>query len=104
MDEELTPTQEYYLLNENIYIPTKIDYRILVYLNLRYEILIKERTYSCFKYRILKLKKYTSNSVSTFNFRVLKLNEMKKSIFWKDPIRVFLITKEDTQKWIEANS
>lgn len=103
MDEKLTPAQEYYLFNENIYVPFKIDYRILVYLNLGYEILLKTHTETLFKYRTFRLNTYTSNSVSIYDFKLLKSNEIGVPFFNKI-IHRFSITKEDAQKWIEANS
>lgn len=103
MDEKLTPAQEYYLFNENIYVPTKIDDRILVYLNLGYEILLKERINNQFVCRALKLNIYTSNLVSLSYFKLLTSDELENPFFNKIIYR-FSITKEDAKKWIEANS
>lgn len=103
MDEKLTQEQEYYLFNENIYVPTKIDDRILVYLNLGYEILLKERINNHFVCRAFKLNIYTSDSVSLSYFELLTSDEIE-NLFLIEFIYRFSITKEDAKKWIEANS
>lgn len=102
MDKELTQTQEFYLLNHNIYIPNIIDDRILIYLNLGYYILVKERIYNVFIYRAFRLNTYTSRECNIYNCELL-LEEITNPLFYRI-IYKYSITKAVAKKWIETNS
>lgn len=102
MDEKLTQTQEFYLLNYNIYIPTIIDDRILIYLNFGYAILVKEHMNCSTIYRAFSLNTYTSIGCSIYNCELLS-HEIHNPFFNK-VVYKYSITKAVAKKWIETNS